>query len=81
MPSENTPFTPLSILFRPHGLFPRGEEMVEAPGTAPGSDGFITMAIYRHSRCRQDLYRLSGRGLQTPREASVPASTLIGPGV
>ena len=25
-------------------------ELVEAPGTAPGSDGFITTAIYRHSR-------------------------------
>jgi hypothetical protein len=24
--------------------------LVEAPGTAPGSDGFITMAVYRHSR-------------------------------
>lgn len=24
--------------------------MVEAPGTAPGSDRFITMTVYRHSR-------------------------------
>ena len=24
--------------------------MVEAPGTAPGSDGFITLPVYRHSR-------------------------------
>jgi len=24
--------------------------MVEAPGTAPGSEWFITTAIYRHSR-------------------------------
>ena len=31
--------------------------MVEAPGTAPGSDGFITIAIYRHSPCGQELYR------------------------
>jgi len=23
---------------------------VEAPGTAPGSDGFIATAVYRHSR-------------------------------
>ena len=38
--------------------------MVEAPGTAPGSNGFITMAIYRHSRCRQDQYRGAGRGMQ-----------------
>jgi len=42
MPSKSTPFTPSSILFRPH--------MVEAPGTAPGSEWFITTAIYRHSR-------------------------------
>ena len=33
-------------------LLTSGAEMVEAPGTAPGSNGFITMAIYRHSRCR-----------------------------
>jgi len=25
-------------------------EMVEAPGTAPGSDGFIAKTVYRHSR-------------------------------
>lgn len=24
--------------------------MVEAPGTAPGSDRFIALAVYRHSR-------------------------------
>jgi len=24
--------------------------MVEAPGTAPGSEWFITTAVYRHSR-------------------------------
>ncbi len=58
MPSENTVFTPSSILFRPR----RGpswplqlrsrpsRNLVEAPGTAPGSDRFITQAIYRHSR-------------------------------
>ena len=42
MPSKSTPFTPSSILFRPR--------MVEAPGTAPGSEWFIAAAIYRHSR-------------------------------
>jgi hypothetical protein len=26
------------------------EHLVEVPGTAPGSDRFITAAIYRHSR-------------------------------
>jgi hypothetical protein len=49
MPSESTLFTPSSILFRPHWLLPLGGEMVETPGTAPGSDGFITMTVYRHS--------------------------------
>jgi len=30
--------------------------MVEAPGTAPGSDEFITTVVYRHSRCRHHEY-------------------------
>jgi len=71
MPSERSPFTPSSILFRPHQLLtrllktlkahkdPLGEQimrfqtengqLVEAPGTAPGSEWFIPMSIYRHS--------------------------------
>lgn len=36
--------------------------MVEAPGTAPGSDRFITMTIYRHISCEHLLYR-GGRAL------------------
>ena len=64
-PSENTPFTPLSILFRPQWLRSlERAEMVEAPGTAPGSNGFITMAVYRHSRCRHGQYRDDRRGMQ-----------------
>jgi hypothetical protein len=50
MPSKGTTFTPSSILFRPQHQ-PCGAEagiMVEAPGTAPGSDGFITLPVYRH---------------------------------
>src|SRR5262249_20921195 len=61
MPSKSAPFTPSSILFRPR-LRDQSSEvgyrltsdhsplMVEAPGTAPGSDRFITTAVYRHSR-------------------------------
>jgi hypothetical protein len=54
MPSESKLFTPSSILFRPHHKPPHESGssqrfVVEAPGTAPGSDGFITTAIYRHS--------------------------------
>ena len=53
MPNENTVFTPSSILFRPHqkpSLQSSRWFLVEAPGTAPGSDRFITQVIYRHSR-------------------------------
>ena len=53
MPNENTVFTPSSILFRPHqqtALNSRRGLMVEAPGTAPGSEWFIAQAIYRHSQ-------------------------------
>ncbi len=39
--------------------------MVEAPGTAPGSDGFIPIAIYRHSRCRHTQYRVFGAKMQS----------------
>ncbi len=65
MPSENLPFTPSSSLFHPHQkpflpvyqgfgathlLFGFEQLVVEVPGTAPGSEWFITTAIYRHSR-------------------------------
>jgi len=51
MPGESTSFTPSSILFRPHQRPPQLQRpLVEAPGTAPGSDGLIPTAIYRHSR-------------------------------
>ncbi len=53
MPSKSPPFTPSSILFRPRLKVACGPE-VEAPGTAPGSDGFITTAVYRHSRHEDD---------------------------
>jgi hypothetical protein len=50
MPGKSTPFTPSSILFHPHQMpLLRERNVVEVPGTAPGSDGFIAMAIYRHS--------------------------------
>ena len=35
--------------------------MVEAPGTAPGSDRFITVAVYRHSQpLRVDPLNIGG---------------------
>ena len=55
MPNENTVFTPSSILFRPHQKPFMASAvlaewfLVEAPGTAPGSEWFISQAIYRHS--------------------------------
>ena len=36
--------------------------MVEAPGTAPGSDRFITTAIYRHSRLAPALANICAAG-------------------
>jgi hypothetical protein len=41
--------------------------MVEAPGTAPGSERFITMTVYRHSSCEQDIYKRACRRMQTCR--------------
>ena len=56
MPSESPPFTPSSILFHPQqkplggATVSRKRLVVEVPGTAPGSDRFIAMTIYRHIR-------------------------------
>ena len=36
--------------------------MVEAPGTAPGSDGFITLAVYHHSRVAPAEENIGVRG-------------------
>lgn len=65
MPSKKTIFTPSSILFRPQHnpaasvaveirRFRR--IVVEAPGTAPGSEWFISPLIYRHIRLRGTPY-------------------------
>jgi hypothetical protein len=51
MPSKKSIFTPLSILFRPHQKpIDSDRFLVEAPGTAPGSNGFISSPVYCHSR-------------------------------
>jgi len=52
MPSEKHVFTRASILVRPLNLpaSPLAGNLVEAPGTAPGSASVITHAVYRHSR-------------------------------
>jgi len=42
--------------------------MVEAPGTAPGSEWFITMTIYRHISCEQFLYRRARGVMQMLRQ-------------
>ncbi|CAN1543952.1 hypothetical protein MCEMSEM23_01883 [Rhabdaerophilaceae bacterium] len=67
MPGDDQPFTPSSILFRPRLNAARGIE-VEAPGTAPGSDGFITTAVYRHSlpQRRRTHYRDASPVLEEP---------------
>lgn len=50
MPGKRAPFTPPSILFRPRRNPRHARAVVEAPGTAPGSEWFISMFVYRHSR-------------------------------
>jgi hypothetical protein len=63
--AKTHPLRPCRSCFAPSGSpSQKGEEMVEAPGTAPGSNGFITMAIYRHSRCRQGEYKGARTGMQ-----------------
>src|SRR5215831_7248149 len=71
MPGKSTPFTPSSILFRPRlGISSQWYSrplttdplMVEAPGTAPGSDRFITTAIYCHSRLAPAVPNISAEG-------------------
>jgi hypothetical protein len=37
-------------------------ELVESPGTAPGSERFITTAIYRHSRLAPAPKNISANG-------------------
>ena len=53
MPGKSTTFTPSSILVRPrrspvNRVYWRA--LVEAPGTAPGSEWFIATAVYHHSQ-------------------------------
>src|SRR5262245_55400194 len=44
------PLRPRRSYFAPSEARLRLRSWVEAPGTAPGSEGFIATAIYRHSR-------------------------------
>ena len=56
MPGKRSIFRLPSILFRPHqqpasARYARVRRfLVEAPGTAPGSEELIASPVYRHSR-------------------------------
>jgi hypothetical protein len=64
MPGKDSLFTPSSILFRPRHMTVDCH-LVEAPGTAPGSERFIITAVYHHSWSSQHrIYRRFGRGLE-----------------
>lgn len=75
MPGENNPFTtlvdPVSPPSETHPWFrePKSDAdafMVEAPGTAPGSDTLIPNRVYRHSRFPDTLnIAIAGKGLKT----------------
>ena len=78
MPSKNTLFTPSSILFRPRHMSDIWH-LVEAPGTAPGSERFIITAVYHHSRSsRHSRYRRLFRGLKGQKLISVTIVMVAG---
>jgi hypothetical protein len=56
MPGEKRVFTtrvePVSPPYRPP--LEKGRELVEAPGTAPGSTTLMPRTVYRHSRQADD---------------------------
>src|SRR5262245_40661867 len=56
------PLGPRRSYFGPARSHPLAWILVEPPGTAPGSDGFITTAIYRHSRVAPAPLNISGEG-------------------
>ena len=77
IPGKSTPFTPSSILFRPHdpriGWCRSLGNLVEPPGTAPGSERFITTPVYRHSRpLRDGTPNIGARGLRSQTSAPPP---------
>src|SRR5262245_49981398 len=61
--------------------------VVEVPGTAPGSDGFITMAVYRHSHLAGGSYlynrsacEFEEAGITLPTAATAnPQLPILGP--
>src|SRR5215813_14396079 len=55
------PLRPRRSYFAPAETCAR-RALVEAPGTAPGSDGFIATAIYRHSRVAPADTNISAEG-------------------
>src|SRR5215813_7536868 len=55
------PLRPRRSYFAPAETCAR-RALVEAPGTAPGSDRFIATAIYRHSRVAPALRNISAEG-------------------
>src|SRR5882757_693013 len=62
--AKATPLPRTSILLRPHRFCPlRGRRrMVEAPGTAPGSETLMPRDVYRHSRLPDPRYIGASRG-------------------
>ena len=51
---------------------------MESPGTAPGSEWFITTAIYRHSRLAPVLKNISAKGCRKKTAARSIAASLAG---
>src|SRR6185295_17108148 len=61
--------------------FGPNELMVEPPGTAPGSDRFITTPVYRHSRpLRDGTLNIGAKGLRKKSQLGVIPGRPEGPG-
>ena len=74
--AKTAPLPRPSILVRPLGLRAErcGGEMVEAPGTAPGSETLISRGVYRHSRFpdRTNIGALRGNLKASQRSSDFP---------
>ena len=75
--AKDHPLGPPSNLFRPRRNPPlKARALVEAPGTAPGSERLIPMPIYRHSHPRER--RFEYRGSEVRREGAAGTSVHSG---
>ena len=77
MPSKSQAFQRTSILFRPQGAGHDPLNLVEAPGTAPGSVTPNKQGVYRHSRPKPAVMNI---GSEMPTAKDFPTTQVRGLG-